>query len=319
MPHPPLVLPTWKPEPTKTSPHMPDYGHHIEFGTFLTPRNDPPQEVVRLALVTEESGLDLVTFQDHPYQPAFHDTWTLLSFVGASTDTIRLSANVHNLPMRNPAVLARSAASLDLLTGGRFELALGAGAFWDAIEAMGGPRRSPGEAVDALTEGIAIIRGIWDSNNQSRLEVDGSHYSVSGAKRGPEPAHDISIWVGGYQPRMLELIGTHADGWLPSLGRMDPSRIEGQNRAIDEAALAAKRSPTAVRRLLNISGKFTDTRGDFLVGPPGQWVEEITELATTHGFATFILASDDRETIETFGRRVAPEVRNAVAERRQNA
>lgn len=298
---------------------MPDYGHHIEFGTFLTPRNDPPLEVVSLARFTEESGFDLVTFQDHPYQPAFHDTWTLLSYVGASTETIRISANVHSLPMRHPAVLARSAASLDLLTGGRFELALGAGAFWDAIEAMGGPRRSPGEAVDALIEGIAIIRGVWDSNNQKRLEVDGEHYRMSGAKRGPAPAHDISIWIGGYKSRMLELIGTHADGWLPSFGRMNPSHIEAQNRAIDEAALAAERSPAAVRRLLNISGKFTDTGGDFLVGPPDQWVEEITELAMTHGFATFILASDDRKSIETFGRQVAPEVRHAVARRRENA
>lgn len=295
---------------------MPDYGHPLEFGTFLTPRNDPPRHVVELAEASEEAGMDLVTFQDHPYQPRFHDTWTLLSFVGASTATIRLAANVHNLPMRHPAVLARSAASLDLLTGGRFELALGAGAFWDAVAAMGGPRRSPGEAVDALIEAIAVIRGIWDVDAETRLEVAGEHYRVAGAKRGPRPAHDIEIWIGGYQPRMLEVVGAHADGWLPTLGRLDRRRIDVFNQSIDDAAAAAGRSPSDVRRLVNVSGEFADRRQGFLAGPTGQWVEELTDLAIGRGFATFILATDDRDTIEKFGRVVAPQVREAVAARR---
>ena len=297
---------------------MPDYGHPIEFGTFLTPRNDPPRAVVDLAHASEDAGLDLVTFQDHPYQPRFHDTWTLLSFVGASTDTIRIAANVHNLPLRHPAVLARSAASLDLLTGGRFEFALGAGAFWDAVEAMGGPRRSPGESVDALIEAIEIIRGIWDADNTARLEVAGDHYRVAGAKRGPRPNHDIGIWIGGYRPRMLQVIGTHANGWLPTLGRIDRSHIESLNRSIDEAAVAAGRTPSDVRRLANISGEFRDARQASLMGPPDQWVEELSDLAVTHGFATFILASDDRDVIETFGRVVAPQVREVVGARRQS-
>ena len=79
-----------------------------------------------------------MTFQDHPYQPRFLDTWTLLSVLAAQTSTVRLAPNVANLPLRPPAVLARSVASLDILSGGRVELGLGAGAFWDAIEANGG-------------------------------------------------------------------------------------------------------------------------------------------------------------------------------------
>ena len=123
----------------------------LEFGTFLTPAAADPAGTVGLAVASERAGLDLVTFQDHPYQPRFLDTWTLLSYVGARTERVRLSANVHSLPLRPPAVLARAAASLDLLTGGRFALALGAGAFWDAIAAMGGERREPGEAVPPAT------------------------------------------------------------------------------------------------------------------------------------------------------------------------
>src|SRR3954447_22936995 len=196
---------------------MPDYGHDLAFGTFLTPQNQRPEDVVALAQLTEAAGLDVATFQDHPYQSAFLDTWTLLSWVAAQTKTLRVAANVLNLPLRPPAVLARATASLDLLSGGRVELGLGAGAFWDAIEAMGGPRRTPGEAVDALSEAIDVIHGIWDTGQRGGVRVRGGHYAVKGAKRGPAPAHDIEIWLGAYKPRMLRLTGRKADGWLPSL------------------------------------------------------------------------------------------------------
>ena len=145
-----------------------DYGHELAFGVFVTPASQPPERVVQLAQLAEAAGLDLVTFQDHPYQPAFLDTWTLMSYVAARTQRIRLAGNVLNLPLRSPAVLARSVASLDLLSGGRVELGLGAGAFWDAIEAMGGRRLEPGQAVEALAEAIEIIRQVWDTGCPAR-------------------------------------------------------------------------------------------------------------------------------------------------------
>src|SRR3954449_12180406 len=101
---------------------MPDYGRELSFGSFITPANSDPQRAVRLAWLSEQVGLDLVTFQDHPYQPGFLDTWTLISYVAARTERISISGNVTNLPLRPPAVLARSVASLDLLSGGRIEL-----------------------------------------------------------------------------------------------------------------------------------------------------------------------------------------------------
>ena len=120
-----------------------DYGHELLFGTFITPAAQRPHHAVELAVVADRAGLDLVTFQDHPYQPGFLDTWTLLTYVAARTSRVRLSHNVLNLPLRPPVMLARAAASVDLLSGGRFELGIGAGRMWDAIEAMGGPRRTP--------------------------------------------------------------------------------------------------------------------------------------------------------------------------------
>src|SRR6266511_2780155 len=87
----------------------------------------------------DRSRLDLVGIQDHPYQRRFLDTLALIETLLAETRRVRVFPDVANLPLRPPATLAKEAASLDVLSGGRFELGLGAGAFWDAIEAMGGP------------------------------------------------------------------------------------------------------------------------------------------------------------------------------------
>jgi alkanesulfonate monooxygenase SsuD/methylene tetrahydromethanopterin reductase-like flavin-dependent oxidoreductase (luciferase family) len=298
---------------------MPDYGHDLSFGTFITPQNQRPEDVVALAQLTERAGLDLATFQDHPYQPAFLDTWTLLSWVAAQTSTLRVAANVLNLPLRPPAVLARAAASLDLLSGGRVELGLGAGAFWDAIDAMGGPKRTPGESVDALSEAIDVIRAIWDVSERGGVRVEGEHYRVKGAKRGPEPAHDMEIWLGAYKPRMLRLTGAKADGWIPSLAYIDDGALGPANRTIDEAAAAAGRDPREIRRLLNVQGTFAPARQGFLQGPPEQWVEELLALVAEHGFSTFILSADDPRAIATFGQEVAPALRAAVERERAAA
>jgi alkanesulfonate monooxygenase SsuD/methylene tetrahydromethanopterin reductase-like flavin-dependent oxidoreductase (luciferase family) len=125
---------------------------------FVVPDATDPDTTVAQIVAADEAGLDVVGVQDHPYQRRFFDTWTLLSYVAARTERVRLVPDVASVPLRPPAMLAKAAASLDVLSGGRVELGLGAGAFWDAIVAMGGPRRSPGESVDALEEAIAILR-----------------------------------------------------------------------------------------------------------------------------------------------------------------
>ncbi|HKR71873.1 MAG TPA: LLM class flavin-dependent oxidoreductase [Streptosporangiaceae bacterium] len=297
---------------------MTDYGHDLLFGSFVTPAAADPDLVVELAKLSEQAGLDLVTVQDHPYLPQFLDAWTLLAYLAAATTKIGLAPNVINLPLRQPAVLARSAASLDLLSGGRVELGLGAGAFWEAIEANGGRRLAPGQAVRALSEAITIIRQVWDTGQRGGVRVAGARYHVSGAKRGPAPAHDIGIWVGGYKPRMLELIGASADGWLPSLSYLPGgiAQLPDLNARIDDAATAAARDPRSVRRLLNISGEFTGSGSGLLTGPVSQWVEELAGLALDCGISGFILMGDDPVAIQHFGREVAPAVRELVAAER---
>ncbi|BDV29500.1 LLM class flavin-dependent oxidoreductase [Microbacterium terricola] len=284
-----------------------DYGHRLEFGAFITPAAAQPQNPVVLTQVAEDAGLDLVTFQDHPYQPAFLDTWTLMSYVAARTERIRISPNVLNVPLRPPAVIARAAASLDLLSDGRFELGLGAGGFWDAIEAMGAPRLTPGQAVTALGEAIDLIRELWDTSARGGVFTDGTHHRVHGAKRGPRPAHSIPILIGAYKPRMLALTGRKGDGWLPSLGYMKPGDLARGNAAIDDAAASVGRDPREVRRLLNVGAAQGDVEA---------WAEQLAALALEDGMSTFIVASDDPRVLGQFGQEVAPAVRERVAHER---
>jgi hypothetical protein len=287
-----------------------DYGHELVFGTFLTPSVEDAERVIALAQLTEQVGLDLVTVQDHPYQPRLLDAWTLLSVIASHTETVKVSTNVANLPLRHPIVLARSVATLDRITGGRVELGLGAGGFLEAVAANAGPRLTAGESIAALEEAIAIIREVWTADGGG-IRLQGKHYTVAGAKRGPAPAHDVEIWLGAYKPRMLALTGRLADGWVPSSSYAPPEELAAMNKIIDEAAVAAGREPSAVRRLYNVSGRFEGS-GGFLQGPEDQWIEQLTELTLTEGMSTYILASDNPTDIRRFAE-VAEAVRESVA------
>lgn len=295
---------------------MTDYGRSPEFGIFPEPLAQPVDWAERLTKLADRSGLEFVGIQDHPYQQRYLDTWTLLSYLAATTERVRFFPDVVDLPLRPPAMLAKSAASLDLLSSGRVELGLGAGAFWDAIEAMGGPRRTPGEAVRAVEEAIRVMRLLWSGERSARF--NGEHYSLSGARPGPAPAHEIGIWLGALGPKMLDLTGRLADGWVPSSGWATPEKLPGFNEKIDEAARESGREPREIRRVYNVSGRIADSRGGFLDGPASYWIEELTSLTLEYGMDTFVFwpAEDQERQIGTFAGEVAPAVREAVAKER---
>lgn len=291
---------------------MARYGHELQFGVFITPSSDAPQQVVDLAVLAERVGLDLVTIQDHPYLPTHLDTWTLLSWIAGQTERIHLAPNVLNIPLRQPAVAARAAASLDLLSQGRLELGLGAGAYWTAIAALGVPRLSPGESIDAFREALAVVRAVLDTNAERRVRIDGAYHQLDRAAPGPTPAHEIPILLGAARPKMLRLLGAEADGWIATHRFLPPEGIATGNAIIDAAAREAGRDPREIRRLLNIDGRFSAERGAFLDGPPEQWVDDLLPLALNDGVSTFILMSDDPAAIERFAGEVAPALREAV-------
>jgi alkanesulfonate monooxygenase SsuD/methylene tetrahydromethanopterin reductase-like flavin-dependent oxidoreductase (luciferase family) len=288
-----------------------DYGQELRFGLFPTPNAADLDQVLLLAEVAEVSGLDLVSIQDHPYQARHADAWTLLAVIAARSAGLRVALNVANLPLRPPVVLAKSVATLDLLTGGRVDLGLGAGSFWDAIVAAGATRLTPAESVDALREGIEVIRGVWRSDGPS-VRVDGEHHRVTGLHPGPAPAHAVEIWLGAYKRRMLRLTGRYADGWLPSMGYAQPDALVDMNETIDKAARDAGRDPAAVRRLYNVSGSFGRTRGRGLSGTAEDWAEQLAALTLDQGMSTFILGTDAVDDVRRFGEEVAPRVRDLV-------
>jgi alkanesulfonate monooxygenase SsuD/methylene tetrahydromethanopterin reductase-like flavin-dependent oxidoreductase (luciferase family) len=291
---------------------MPDFGHPIKFGYFLIPNIESP--MLQLAQEVERLGLDYVAVQDHPYQRRFVDSWVLLSMIAASTSKIGLFPDVANLPLRPPAVMAKAAASIDQLSGGRFELGLGAGGFWDAIEAYGGEKRTPGDSLAALAEAIQVIRKIWSGERGLRFE--GEHYHLRGAHSGPIPAHPIGIWLGVTGPRALQLAGKVADGWVPSF-RGDVRKIGEMSVRLDEAASGAGRDPASLRRILNVNGEITDGESNGpLHGPVDQWADRLTEFAVNYGFDTFVLWAEGEGQLRRFAEEVVPAVREQVAAER---
>src|SRR5579864_677810 len=149
------------------------------FGININPNAGGVQLAFDLARFADQAAIDIIGIQDHPYNGGFLDTWTLLSTLGAVTSNVRFFPNVANLPLRPPAMLAKAAATLDIITKGRVELGLGAGGFWQAIASYGGPQRTPAEAVQALEEAIQVMRLIWDSQgNGQPVSFAGKFYRL---------------------------------------------------------------------------------------------------------------------------------------------
>jgi alkanesulfonate monooxygenase SsuD/methylene tetrahydromethanopterin reductase-like flavin-dependent oxidoreductase (luciferase family) len=191
----------------------------VKFGLNVDPNTGGLPIAERITAIADANGLDLVGVQDHPYNDGFADTLALITWLAARTSHVHLFPNVANLPLRPPAMLAKQAATIDVLSAGRFELGLGAGAFADGIAGMGGPRRSAGQARGALSEAIDIIRASWAGEPYS---YQGSYYQVPGARPGPRPAHDIGLWLGVAGPR-------------------DPARGRQSRRLVGVRALRATR------------------------------------------------------------------------------
>jgi alkanesulfonate monooxygenase SsuD/methylene tetrahydromethanopterin reductase-like flavin-dependent oxidoreductase (luciferase family) len=290
-----------------------DYGRRVEFGLSIVPTTADLDTSRALARRADALGLDLIGVQDHPYQWRFVDTWMLMAALLAETERIRVFPDVANLPLRLPTLIAKQAASLDVLSGGRFELGLGAGAFWDAIRAMGGPVRSPREALEALEEAIRIIRLFW--SGERTIRVEGRYYSIQGLHPGPPPAHPIEVWLGVGKPRALELTGRLADGWVPSFSWAPPQAIPELAAHVDAGAAEAGRDPAAVRRVYNVGGVIIDgpARG-MLQGPPQHWVDALSEFALDLGLDTFVFwpSEEPRDQLERFAADVVPGVRETV-------
>lgn len=274
---------------------MNDYGQPLEFGLSLQGWADDPRAVVDRALLAEDTGLDLVLLGPAD-ECGRAEPWTVLSWIAGRTQRLRLVAGEMPLIDQNAAVLSRAAASLDLLTGGRVELGL----------AM-----SPADEAGTI-EALTIVRGLWDTGEVGQLRVDGSRHRATDLERGPAPAHRIPVHLAGEDARGLDLIGRYGDAWNIPSALTDAGLLVEANRRIDAAAIAAGRDPREIRRVLTLTALPVLT-GDTETDPA---LDELVRLVVDAGTATVLLAADDPEEIDAYGRLVAPTLRAAVARRR---
>jgi len=192
-----------------------EYGHDLIFGMFITPQNQHPQDVVRLGQLTGQAGLDLVTFMDHPYNPGFLDTWTLLSYVAAKTGRVRLSGYILSSAFRTPCTPSSGSGELGPSVLGPLRIRHQPGRYLRLGRNLGhgrGAAHASGVRECALSEAIDTINGIWDVFAPGMMRSEGKHYRVPGTMRGPLPAHNISIWAPAAGSHIRRLVGRKAHG-----------------------------------------------------------------------------------------------------------
>jgi alkanesulfonate monooxygenase SsuD/methylene tetrahydromethanopterin reductase-like flavin-dependent oxidoreductase (luciferase family) len=267
---------------------------NVQLGLNIDPGVADPNDAVRRAEIADRSGIDLIAIQDHPYIAHFFDTWTLLTMLAAHTERVRLGTNVSPLALRPPVMLAKMAASLDVLSGGRVELGIGTGGFRQAIEAFGGRLPPQSEIVPAFAEAVRLIRGLWSSEHGFSFE--GRYYQLKGTRFGPKPAHPIPIWVGATKPRMLRLAGRLADGVLITNSYVPEAALDELNQQIDEGAAQTGRAPSEIRRGYNLMGAID------LPGHPNR-AEDLrpgTPLLSADGWAEWIIQLYRERRMDTF-------------------
>lgn len=196
-----------------------------------------------LARTAEAAGFDGYGFTDHPaptqdwLDAGGHDAldpFVALGFVAAATSTIRLVPNIVVLPYRNPFVVAKAGATLDVLSGGRFTLAVGVGYLQGEYAALGVDHD---ERAALFDEALGVLREVWTTD---AVTVAGRHFDARGITANPKPvaAPHPPIWIGGNGAAARRRVVEHGDGWCPFPARGGLARFVGTAPLDDGDALA---------------------------------------------------------------------------------
>jgi alkanesulfonate monooxygenase SsuD/methylene tetrahydromethanopterin reductase-like flavin-dependent oxidoreductase (luciferase family) len=297
----------------------------LTFGINIDPSTDNLESALRRAQMADASSVDLVTIQDHPYNPDFFDTWTLLTSLAARTERVHFSTNVLNSPLRPPAMMAKMAATLDVISGGRLELGIGAGGYVEGMQAWGGMvGNTPGDRYQAFKEYLDVIEGMLAGAGHE-FYYEGKFYQVDGAVNGPEPAHRIPLWIGVGGPRMLKLVGRRGHGWMIGTTYILPDSLDNVNQLLDEGASEAGRDPTDVHRGYNLFGmiltqpssRIRFNRPGIIQGSAQEWIDTLLHFHRRYRHDTFVfwpVAGDENLQIKIFLEEVMPEVRRQLQE-----
>ena len=294
----------------------------VRFG--LHTRAIPGDMIVHVGQVGEANGFDFIAFSDQP--PGNNiEAWTAATAVGVQTTSLQVTHSTLNVPWRNPALLAKMAASLDQLTQGRVILTLGAGGMEEQYISYGCTFGTPGQRITDLGDAIAIIRGLWEGEP---FDYQGKRLSVAGARVLPRPfSGRIPIFIGAGQPRNLRQAGAVADGWVKNQGWIDDeASYASQIRTLEDSAEASGRDPRTIHRLLSGYGYIGEedpaTKVPWvhgipggLVGTPDRILDDIEHFREL-GVDTFQLAfapDGIDEQLQRFGEEVIAKLRSPAA------
>jgi probable F420-dependent oxidoreductase len=282
----------------------------VDVSTFAGPNSDPVAD----AKQAERLGFDFISANDHPEgsQPTY-ETWTMLSWIAAATSKIKVASRVLGVPYRPPAMVAKMAATLDQLSGGRLILGLGGGYSDDEFRAFGLPVPTPKEKVQGLEEAIVIARGLW---SEADFTFEGRQFHTASADVEPKPTRHIPIWVGTYGPRALGVTGRVADGWIPSFDMAPPEKVPQMRDRIFAAARETGRDPEQITLAYNIEIRIesrADSSPGVISGTPDEVIDRLVALVPL-GFTAMNfkpVGPNRHDQIERLGLEVLPTLRAA--------
>jgi alkanesulfonate monooxygenase SsuD/methylene tetrahydromethanopterin reductase-like flavin-dependent oxidoreductase (luciferase family) len=282
----------------------------------------PSGEPVAVARLAEDLGFDFVSTNDHIHagkssarpRPAY-ESWTLMTWIAASTRRVSLAVCATCLAFRPPVVLAKMAESLDRLSGGRLFLGLGAcsgGPDGMELDTLGMPAWSARQQVTGLGEAVGIIRAVWQ---QSDVAYAGECFRLNGANLEPKAARTIPIWLGATRPRALALTGRVANGWLASSFGYTLAEARRKRALVRDAAADAGRDPDDVTCVYHAPFSVGATNsGSLREGVLTGDVREITGrladiIASGFNAPHLYPLTDPLRQIEVLARDIIPEVR----------
>jgi alkanesulfonate monooxygenase SsuD/methylene tetrahydromethanopterin reductase-like flavin-dependent oxidoreductase (luciferase family) len=296
------------------------------FGLFLPQLRMSFDTMLERTLAAEAAGFDSVWLMDHLAAPAApeHDTfegWTLAAAVAARTTTIRVGHLVTCDPFRHPAVLAKMAATVDVISGGRLELGIGWGSVAEELETYGIGAGPPRERAGRLAESLAVLDLMFAGE---RFDFAGDHFTLRGAIGRPVPVQSPRppVHIGGAGPQLtMPLVREHADWWncptyaIDRLAELIP--LAGSARISTQHPVALAPTDAARPDVVAAGERRFGAWGGLVGGTAGE-VADALAAETALGVEGFVIQFTDfgtPATIEHFMDAVAPSVANSGANR----
>jgi F420-dependent oxidoreductase-like protein len=302
----------------------------VRVGIHSGQQNTDYESYRRLWRLAEDSGLDWASTFDHflpiqsdPNGPCFEGL-TLLAAMAAQTERVACGLLVVGATYRHPAVLAKIAATIDHVSGGRLELGIGAAWYELEHEQYGIPFMTVRERLERLRETAHVLRSLWDNETTT---FEGKHFHLKDARAEPKPLQSpLPLWIGGGGERvLLRIVAEYASGWHAFV--MPEEDYRRKLAALEGHCKDVGRDPSEIRRSLGFIAVLDDSeaeaqkraqippnfRENAIVGTPEQCIERL-DLFRRLGARDFTLLArppGDARTIELLATEVAPALRAA--------